>query len=140
MTLLLDTNVVSELMRPHPDARVLSWVAAQPLVEMAIATVTVMEIRFGITLLPRSRRRTELDTRFRQLLAEAFAGRVLAFDQPAADTCAEIRAQRRQLGNPIAIEDSMIAAIARVHGAPVVTRDLGGFEDCGLSLVDPWQD
>jgi predicted nucleic acid-binding protein len=65
---------------------------------------------------------------------------VLAFDQPAADACAEIRARRRQMGNPIAIEDGMIAAIARSHGASVVTRDLGGFEDCSLSLVDPWDD
>jgi len=138
--LVLDTNVVSELMRPRPDRRVLSWVAAQPLLEMAVATVTVMEIRFGIALLPRSRRRTGLDTRFRQLIAEAFAGRVLAFDSPAADTCAEIRAQRRQIGNPIAIEDAMIAAIARVQGAAVVTRDTRGFEDCGLGLIDPWRD
>lgn len=138
--LLLDTNVVSELMRPRPDPRVLSWVAAQPLSEMAIATVTLMEVRFGIALLPRSRRRTDLDTRFRQLIAEAFAGRVLAFDQPAADTCAEIRARRRQMGNPIAIEDGMIAAIGRLHGAPIVTRDTSGFEDCGLSLINPWLD
>jgi predicted nucleic acid-binding protein len=138
--LLLDTNLVSELMRPRPDARVLSWVAGQPLCETAIATITVMEIRFGIALLPQGRRRTDLDTRFRQLLAEAFTGRVLAFNQPAADACAEIRAHRRQLGNPITIEDSMIAAIARVHGAPVATRDLGGFEGCGLTLVNPWQD
>jgi toxin FitB len=67
--LLLDTNVVSELMRPRPDSRVLSWVAGQPLSETAVATITVMEIRFGIALLPQGRRRTELDTRFRQLLA-----------------------------------------------------------------------
>jgi predicted nucleic acid-binding protein len=138
--LLLDSNLVSELMRPRPDPRVLSWVAAQPLSEMAIATITVMEIRFGIALLPAGRRRTDLDTRFRQLLAQAFTGRVLAFDQPAADACAEIRAQRRQMGNPITVEDSMIAAIARVHGAPVATRDVGGFEACGLTLINPWQD
>jgi predicted nucleic acid-binding protein len=138
--LLLDTNLVSELMRRRPDPRVLSWVADQPVSEMAIATITVMEIRFGIALLPRSRRRTDLDTRFRQFLARAFAGRVLAFDQPAADACAEIRAHRRQMGSPIAIEDGMIAAIARVHGAPVATRDVGGFEGCGLSVINPWQD
>jgi toxin FitB len=137
--LLLDTNVVSELMRPRPDSRVLSWVAAQPLSETAIATITVMEIRFGIALLPQGRRRTDLDTRFRQLLARAFTGRVLAFDQPAADASAEIRAQRRQRGNPITVEDSMIAAIARVHGAPVATRDLAGFEGCGLALINPWE-
>jgi predicted nucleic acid-binding protein len=138
--LLLDTNVVSELMRSRPDSGVLSWVAAQPLSEMAIATVTVMEIRFGVALLPQSKRRADLDTRFRQLLAQAFAGRVLAFDQPAADACAEIRVHRSQAGNPISIQDGMIAAIARVHGAPIATRDVGGFEGCGLTLINPWQE
>jgi predicted nucleic acid-binding protein len=137
--LLLDTNLVSELMRSRPDPHVLAWVAAQPLAEMAIATITVMEIRFGIALLPQGKRRADLDTRFRQLLAQAFAGRVLAFDQPAADACAELRAQRRQMGNPMTVQDGMMAAIGRVHGAPVVTRDVRGFEGCGLSLINPWQ-
>jgi toxin FitB len=137
---LLDTNLVSELMPSQPDRRVLDRVAAQPVSDMAIATITVMEIRFGIALLPPSRRRTDLDTRFRQFLAQAFGGRALAFDQAAADACAEIRVQRRRIGRPITTEDAMIAAIARVHGAPVVTRDVGGFEGCGLSLISPWQD
>jgi predicted nucleic acid-binding protein len=137
--LLLDTNLVSELMRPRPDPRVLSWVAGQPLSEMAIASITVMEIRFGLALLSQGRRRTDLDTRFRQFLTQAFAGHVLAFDQPAADACAEIRALRRQMGNPITVEDSMVAAIARVHGAPIATRDVGGFEGCGLTVINPWQ-
>lgn len=136
--LLLDTNVVSELMRPQPNPRVLGWVAAQPLFEMAIATITVMEVRFGIALLPWSNRRTDLDARFRQFLAQGFSGRVLPFDEAAADACADIRAQRRQMGNPITTEDGMIAAIARVHGAPVATRDVRGFEGCGLTLVNPW--
>ena len=138
--LLLDSNVVSELMRPRPDRRVLSWVGAQPLSEMAMATITVMEIRFGIALLPQGRRRTDLDTRCRQLLAQAFADRVLGFDQRAADACAEIRVHRRHAGSAISIEDAMIAAIARVHGAGVATRDMGGFEGCGLTLINPWQD
>jgi predicted nucleic acid-binding protein len=138
--LLLDTNLVSELMRSRPDPRVLSWVAAQPLAEMGIAAITMMEIRFGIALLPHGSRRAELDARFRLLLTQAFAGRVLAFDQPAADACAEIRAQRRQRGNPVTVQDSMIAAIARIHGAPVVTRDVAGFKGCGLTLINPWQD
>jgi predicted nucleic acid-binding protein len=134
--LLLDTNVVSELMRPRPHPRVLAWVAAQPLSEMAIATITVMEVRFGIALLPRSKRRTELDTKFRQFLARGFAGRVLSFDQAAADACADIRADRRHMGEPITTEDGMIAAMARVHGAPEATRDVGG---CGLTLINPWE-
>jgi toxin FitB len=137
--LLLDTNVVSELMRPRPNPRVLDWVAAQPLSEMAISTITVMEIRFGIALLPRSRRRAHLDTKFRQFLARGFADRILPFDHAAADACADLRAQRRHMGNPITTEDGMIAAIARVHGAPVATRDVGGFQGCGLTLISPWE-
>jgi predicted nucleic acid-binding protein len=137
--LLLDTNLVSELMRPRPNLRVLDWVAAQPLAEMAIAAITVMEIRFGIALLPWGKRRTDLDSSFRQLVAQGFGGRVLAFDQAAADACADTRARRRQTGNPITTEDAMIAAIARVHGARVATRDVGGFAGCGLTLINPWQ-
>ena len=137
--LLLDTNLVSELMRPRPNPHVLEWVAAQPLSEVVIAAITVMEVRYGIALLPRSKRRSELDLKFREFVARGFAGRVLPFDQAAADACAEIRAFRRRRGNPIATEDAMIAAIARVHGVPVATRDVGGFEGCGLTLINPWQ-
>jgi predicted nucleic acid-binding protein len=138
--LLLDTNVVSELMRSRPNLRVLDWVAAQPLAELAISTVTVMEIQFGIALLPQSRRRTDLDTNFRLLVAQGFTERVFAFDHPAADVCAEIRAQRRRKGHPITAEDSMIAAIARVHGARLATRNGDDFEGCGVTLIDPWED
>lgn len=137
--LLLDTNLVSELMRPRLDPRVLDWVAAQPLAELAIAAVSVTEIRFGIVVVPQGKRRAELDARFRQLLAQGFGDRVLPFDRPAADACADIRASRKGAGNPISVEDSMIAATARVHGAAVATRDVGGFEGCGLSVVDPWE-
>lgn len=137
--LLLDTNLVSELMRPQPEARILAWVAAQPLSEMAIATVTLMEIRFGIAVLPQGKRRTDLDTKFRQLLVQAFPNRILSFDETAADACAELRAARQRIGRPIAIEDGMIAAIARTHGAAVVTRDVGGFQDCGVHLINPWE-
>lgn len=137
--LLLDTNVVSELMRPRPEPRVLGWVADQPAAAMAVSTVTVMEIRLGIALLPAGHRRGELDTRFARLLAEGFPGRVLAFDEAAADACAEIRAVRRRIGSPITTEDAMIAAIGRARGAAVVTRDARGFAGCGVRVVDPWQ-
>lgn len=137
--LLLDTNLVSELMRPQPEARILDWVAAQPLSEMAISTITVMEIRFGIALLPQGRRRADLDTKFRQLLAQGFADRILSFDQAAADACAAIRAARQRMGRPITPEDGMIAAIAKAQGAAIVTRDVGGFEGCGVTLINPWQ-
>lgn len=137
--LVLDTNLVSELMRSEPDPRVLGWVAAQPLHEMAIATVTLMELRFGIATLPHGKRRTELDRRFRQFLAQGFSDRILPFDSAAADACADIRAARRRMGQPIAIEDGMIAAVAKAHVAIVATRDTSGFEGCGISLVNPWE-
>jgi toxin FitB len=89
--------------------------------------------------LPRSKRRTDLDTKFPQFLAQGFAGRVLPFDQAAANACADIRAYRRDTGKPIATEDGMIAAIARINGTPVATRDAGGCEGCGLSLINPWE-
>lgn len=137
--LVLDTNLVSELMRSGPNPRVLDWVAAQPLDEMAIATVTLMEVRFGVATLPYGQRRTELDQRFRQFLAQGFADRILPFDSAAADACADIRAARRSMGRPIAIEDGMIAAVAKTHGAAVATRDTSGFEACGIILINPWE-
>jgi predicted nucleic acid-binding protein len=137
--LVLDTNLVSELMRPAPDPRVLGWAAAQPLQEMAIATVTLMEIRYGIAVLPRGRRRSELDGRFRRFLAQGFSDRILPFDAAAAEACADIRAARKDMGRPLAAEDGMIAAIAKVQGAAVVTRDVGGFDGCGIVLVNPWE-
>jgi hypothetical protein len=137
--LLLDTNLVSELMRPQPAPRVLEWAASESLSEMAIAAVTVMEIRFGIAVLPQGKRRADLDIKFRQLLAQAFPGRILPFDETAAEACAELRATRQRMGNPITTEDGMIAAIAQAQGATVVTRDIGGFEGCGVHLLNPWE-
>lgn len=140
MTLiLLDTNVVSELMRPRPEPRVSDWAAAQPLATLAVAAVSVMEVRFGIAVLPAGRKRDELDSKLRQFLAQGFAGRVLPLDAAAANACADIRALRKRAGRPIATEDAMIAGIARAHGATMATRDIGGFAGCGLVLVNPWQ-
>lgn len=136
--LVLDTNLVSELMRPHPEPVVLAWVGAQPLKEMAITAVSSMEIRFGIHSLPEGKRRTELDRKFSELIAQGFAGRILPFDGQAGEACADIRAMRQRTGRRISTEDAMIAAIARVHGATVVTRDEGGFAGCGVPVVNPW--
>jgi predicted nucleic acid-binding protein len=138
MMLVLDTNVVSELMRPRPDPRVLGWVGAQPVGLMAITAITVMEIRYGIACLPEGARQGSLEARFRQLLARGFAGRVLPFDEPAAAMSAAIRAQRRRLGRAVGTEDCMIAGIARHHGATVVTRDESGFAGHGTAVVNPW--
>lgn len=137
--LLLDTNVVSELIRPYPEQRVLDWFGAQGYDTMAVSVITVMEIRFGIVVLPDGRRRAELDDKFDRFLMLAFTRRVLPFDGTAADACADIRALRKRAGRPIATEDAMIAGVARAHDAGVATRDVGGFAGCGLTVVNPWQ-
>lgn len=136
--LVLDTNVVSELMRARPEAVVLAWVAGQQLSALNIAAISVTEIGFGLRLLPDGRRRADLDMRFSALVAQGFADRVLPFDRQAAEVCAEIRAQRQRAGRPVSVEDAMIAAIAAVHSATVATRDESGFQGCGVSVVNPW--
>lgn len=137
--LVLDTNLISELMRPRPEAAVLAWVGAQPMKAMAITAVSSMEIRFGIHILPDGKRRSELDRKFSELIAQGFAGRILPFDGQAGEACADIRAVRQRNGRRISTEDAMIAAIAKVHGATVVTRDANGFAGCGVPVVNPWE-
>ena len=137
--LVLDTNLVSELMRPQPEVAVLAWVGAQPMKEMAITAVSSMEIRFGIHILPEGKRRSELDRKFSELIAQGFAGRILPFDGQAGEACADIRAMRQRTGRRISTEDAMIAAIAKVHGATVITRDANGFAGCGVPVINPWE-
>lgn len=135
--ILLDTNVVSELMRPEPDAAVLRWIAAQPLGALHVSTLTCAEILVGIDRLPEGKRQRLLAEQAEGLFSEEFAGRILGFDLAAAAAYAAIVGQRRRAGRPIATVDAMIAAIARVHGAAVATRD-GDLAGCGVPLIDPW--
>jgi predicted nucleic acid-binding protein len=138
MLRILDTNVVSELMRPEPDAAVLAWSQQQPLGELAITAITLMEVRYGIARLPDGARRNDLEARFRRFLALGFGGRVLPFDGEAAEFSAVLRAMRRHMGRAVGTEDCMIAGIARQQGATVVTRDEGGFEGYGVPVINPW--
>lgn len=135
---ILDTNVVSELTRPIPNTNVLEWVAQQPPEELYITAITEAELRFGVELLYPGRRRSELEAAMLRMVNTCFAGRILPFKSSAAPIYAEIRAARRLVGRAIKELDCMIAAIARVHGATVATRDLYGFENCGVEVVNPW--
>jgi predicted nucleic acid-binding protein len=135
--ILLDTNVLSELMRAEPDPSVLRWMAAQPLGALHVSTLTCAEILIGIDRLPEGKRRRHLAEQAEGLFAEEFAGRILGFDFAAAAAYAAIVGQRRRVGQSIATVDAMIAAIARVHGAAVATRD-GDLAGCGVPLIDPW--
>lgn len=136
--IVLDTNVLSELMRPEPAAAVLRWVAGQPATALHVTSISYAEILFGIGLLPEGKRRRALTEQAQAMFAEDFAGRMLSFDQVAAPAYAMIATRRRQAGAPLSPLDGMIAAIAHAHGAAVATRD-GDLAGCGVPVIDPWQ-
>jgi predicted nucleic acid-binding protein len=137
--IILDTNILSELMRSRPDASVFAWVASQPRAALYTTSVNKAEILYGIAALPDGRRRGALAAAAEAMFADDFAGRVLPFDEEAAAHYAEIVAARRRDGRPIEAFDAQIAATARAAGAGLATRDVAGFAGCGLTLVDPWE-
>ena len=137
---LLDTNVLSELMREHPAAAVLDWFAQNTHATMHTSTVTLAEIFTGIALLPTGKRRTALAVAAEQMFEQDFAGHCLGFDTAAAKNYAVIVAARSRQGQPISTEDAQIAAIALAAGLTVATRNTKDFENIdGLTLTNPWQ-
>jgi predicted nucleic acid-binding protein len=137
--IVLDTNVLSELMRSQPAAAVFAWVAAQPRAELHTTSVNKAEILYGIAALPDGRRRAALAVAAEAMFTDDFAGRLLPFEEEAAVHYAEIVAARRREGRPIEAFDAQIGATARVTGAKLATRDVGDFGGCGLTLVNPWE-
>jgi predicted nucleic acid-binding protein len=138
MIFVLDTNVLSEAMKPAPSSAVASWLRKQPLRSLFTAAICQAEVLAGIAVLPAGRRRAELEALATGVFNEDFHERVLPFDGRAAAVYAQLFAGRRQMGRPIATADLIVAATAHVHDAAVVTRDAGGFEGCGLTVIDPW--
>ncbi len=138
MTIVLDTNVVSELTRPHPNPNVFDWAARQEAETLFLSAVSEAELRYGLEIMPAGQRRDRLSAELENTLQEDFAGRILPFDSEAARVYAEIAAARRAAGRPISQSDCQIAAIARSRGAAVATRDSSGFEGCGITVIDPW--
>jgi len=139
--ILLDTNVLSELMRPSPEPRVVHWLDAHPESEVWISAITVAEILMGIEVLPQGKRKTLLFDLAEQTFQEDFSDQCLPFDCEAAREYALIVAERNRKGRPVSVEDAQIAAIARTAGLTLATRntkDFSGIE--GLALVNPWVD
>ena len=136
--IILDTNVLSELMRPRPNPAVVEWMASQPSASLCTTSITQAEILHGIMLLPAGRRRSALEKAAVAMFAEDFDGRILGFGTDAAAPYARIAADRRRTGHPISHFDAQIAAIAHTAGAAIATRNLADFQDLGLRLVDPW--
>ncbi len=138
--IVLDTNVISELMRAEPEPRVVAWVAAQPRALLYTTYINQIEIMYGVGALPGGRRRTALAVVAEAIFAEDFAERILPFGAAAAARYPGIVLARRQAGTPIEGFDALIAAIALGAGARVATRDTGGFAGCGVGLIDPWSE
>lgn len=136
--IVLDTNVLSEGLRPRPSASVLQWMQSEPIAALFTTTITEAELFYGAALLPDGRRRRSLEAVIIQLLAMQFAGRILTFDSAAAREFADIAATRRRAGRPIGEADGRIAASARSRGAMLATRNVSDFADCGLTVIDPW--
>lgn len=136
--IVLDTNVVSEALRPTPSAKVLVWMRSEPLTALFTTSITEAELRYGAALSPDGRRRRSLEAAIMQILATQFPGRILPFDSTAAREFADIAAARRRAGRPIAEADARIAAIARSRGASLATRNVTDFAGCGLNVIDPW--
>ena len=138
--IILDTNIISEVMRPAPEPRVMVWLRKQPLKTLATTAVTLAEIRYGLGRLPEGQRRRNLEEQFRSFLARGFDDRILAFDAASAEAYSAIVIEREKAGRPIDAFDAMIAAIARMNSAWVATRDVAGFEGCGVDIINPWDE
>ena len=138
MSILLDTHVVSELLRPSPDLAVESWAAGHPAAALHFSAVGEAELRYGVAILPAGRRQTALASAIEAILREDFEGRILPFDSGAARAYAEIAAGRRSAGRLVAPPECQIAAIARARGMAVAARNVRDFEDLGIEMIDPW--
>ena len=136
--ILVDTDVISELMRTEPSSLVLSWFGTQDASALFLSAITEAELRTGVSILPMGQRRERLMAAIDAVIDEDFADRVLPFDSQAAKAYAGIAAARRAAGRPIADADCQIAAIALGLGASVATRNVKDFEGCGVPLINPW--
>jgi toxin FitB len=136
--ILLDTNVVSEPLRPAPDARVIAWIDAQALETLFLAAITVAELRAGVALLPAGKRRDNLQESLETQVLPLFASRMLPFDFGCTQAYAQLMAKACTAGLAVASADGYIAAIAAANGLTVATRDTGSFKAAGVPVINPW--
>jgi predicted nucleic acid-binding protein len=136
--IVLDTNVLSALMRTNPDDVVVEWLDRQPADSVWLTSITVFEARFGLALLPKGRRRIGLERAFDRVLTEDLSSRVLALDEMAAVTAAQLAADRQLAGRIVDLRDTLIAGIAQARRATIATRNTRHFEGLDVPVVDPW--
>lgn len=136
--ILLDTNVLSALMRDPPEAAVLAWADRQDSGALWITSITVFEVRYGLARMPSGRRRAALEGALADMLREEFAGRVATFDRAAAEAAGELAAHREAAGRTVDIRDAMIAGVALTRRAVVATRNSRHYDDLATGIVNPW--
>jgi predicted nucleic acid-binding protein len=138
--IILDTDVLSDLMRQERDLAVVGWLDRQSRFSIWSTSITILEIRFGIMLLPLGARRTQLENAFERTVAEKIEERIVPFDTNAAEVTAILMADRRQAGRPRDLRDAMIAGIAIARRATLATRNTRHFDDLPVPVVNPWTD
>jgi hypothetical protein len=136
--IVLDTNVMSEVMRPAPEASVVAWLNRQDIRTLHLTAVSLAELRFGIARLEEGRTRADLSARLERMLVQVFEGRILPFTEAAATEFADRMALARRGGRAVGFQDGMIAASVAASGFPIATRDTSPFEAMGLVVVNPW--
>jgi predicted nucleic acid-binding protein len=137
--MVLDTNVLSELMKPEASKAVVGWTAGQERTRLFTTVITLAEIMYGLEIMPSGRRRTARLQLATEIFGIDFADRILPFESTAARAFATIVAARQRAGTPIQPMDAQIAAIARANRMSVATRNIRDFDDCGVDLIDPWE-
>ena len=137
--ILLDTNVVSEVMKTRPAEAVVAWLNGQDSEKLHVSAITIGEIAYGLRILPDGKRRSGLRERFERFVTLAFDQRVLAYDESAARIYGDLMGDRKELGLPMSVPDGQIAAIARLNHLAVATRNVFDFEHCGIDVLNPFE-
>ena len=136
--IVIDTNIISEVMKTSPSLAVLEWLNQQNSNSLFVSTITLGEIEYGLRILPTGKRRYELKEQFEQFMLQAFRQRILVFDEAAARSYGEVMGHRKELGRPMSVPDGQITAIARSRGFGIATRNTSDFEECGVNLFNPF--
>ncbi|MDR4505155.1 MAG: type II toxin-antitoxin system VapC family toxin [Candidatus Scalindua sp.] len=137
--IILDTNIISELMREEPHENVKEWIAAQKPTNLALTTIAIAEIQRGLARLPKGKRRNTLEINFSAFITDAFGGRIFSFDEEAAYIYGVMAAKLEKDGFNTDVVDLMIAAIVKSQRASIATRNTKDFEGCGIKIINPWE-
>ncbi len=138
--IILDTNILSEMMRPQPNQQVIQWLNQQPSTELFISSISIAEIEYGLYIMPQGKRKQQLQVRFNQFIERAFQYRVVNFDDKAAKIYGKVMGEGRRNGHPMSVPDGQIAAMALSHQAMIATRNTKDFDTCGAVLINPFID